>query len=86
MGVFISFDIPRTSCYVTASVALAMELLVQATQTKRVSVTFWVHLMARESVNLNVRVIREGDLYMYICQHCLAVLVDSFQINFLLWA
>ena len=84
VGVFISFDILRTSCYVTASVALTMELLVQATQTKRVSVTFWVHLMARESVNLNARVIREGDLY--ICQHCLAVLVDSFQINFLLWA
>ena len=61
MGAFISFDISRTSYYVTASVALKMELLVQITQTKRASVTFLVHLMARESVNLSARVIRERD-------------------------
>ena len=32
--VYILFDISRTTCYVTASVALKMELLVQITQLK----------------------------------------------------
>lgn len=63
MGACISFDISKTSCYVTASVALKMELSVQITQIKWLSVKISgsFTIMVRESANLNATVSCEGD-------------------------